>query len=54
MNKITVDNLINNMIEVIVTEVETSLNHSNLIFKLKTDNMTGRIIAKAIGKYNLD
>lgn len=54
MNKITVDNLINNMVEVIITEVDTSLNHSNLIVRVKTDNMTGRMIAKAIGKYNLD
>lgn len=54
MNKTIVDNLINNMIEVIVTEIETSLNHSNLIFKIKTDDMTSRLIAKAIVRYNMD
>lgn len=54
MNKITVDNLINNMVQVIITEVDTSLNHSNLIVRVKTDSMTSSLIAKSIARYGLD
>ena len=54
MNKTIVNKLIEEMVQVIITEVDTSLNHSNLIVRVKTDNMTGRIIAKSIVKYSID
>jgi len=53
-NKATIDRLINEMVTIIITEVDTAINKSNLIFKLKTDRMTGSLIAKSIGKYGLE
>lgn len=54
MNKQIVDNLIKEMVQVLITEVDTVLNKSNLIFKHKTDKMVGSLIAKSIGKYGLE
>lgn len=53
-NKAAVDELINEMIQVLTTEVDITINKSNLIFKHKTDKMTGSLIAKSIGKYGLE
>lgn len=54
MNRNKVNGLIENMVKVVVTETDTMINNSNLIVKVKTDNMTGRIIAKSIAKYSMD
>lgn len=53
-NKATIDELINEMIQVLITEVDITINKSNLVFKHKTDRMTGSLIAKSIGKYGLE
>jgi len=54
MNKNIVDNLIKEMVTVLITEVDVVINKSNLVFKHKTDKMTGSLIAKSIAKYGLD
>lgn len=54
MNRNKVNQLIENMVKVVITEVDTMINNSNLIVKIKTDAMTGRIIAKSIAKYSMD
>lgn len=54
MNKQIVDNLIKEMVQVLITEVDTMLNKSCLILKHKTDRMVGSLIAKSIGKYGLE
>lgn len=54
MNKQRVDQLINDMVKVVITEVDNAINKSNLIFKHKTDSKLGNLIAKSIGKYGLE
>lgn len=54
MNKVLVDNLINEMVKVIIADVDVMINNSNLIVKVKTDSMTSSLIAKSIAKYGLD
>lgn len=53
-NKAAVDRLITEMVQVLITEIDTTINKSNLIFNHKTDKMTGQLIAKSIGKYSLE
>lgn len=54
MNKNIVDNLIKGMVQVLIVEVDTVINKSNLIFTHKTDRTVGSLIAKSIGKYGLE
>lgn len=54
MNRNKVNQLIENMVKVVITEVDTMINNSNLIVKIKTDSMTSSLIAKSIAKYGLD
>lgn len=54
MKKVTIDKLINEMVKIIITEVDTMIDKSCLVFKYKTDRMTAKLISNAITKYGIE
>lgn len=54
MKKLTIDNLTNEMIQIIITEVDTMINKTCIVYQYKTDVMTAKLIANAITKYSIE
>lgn len=54
MKKVIIDQLVEEMIQILITEVNNTENKSNLIIVHKTHGLVGGLVKKSIGKYSLD
>ncbi len=49
-----IDEIMESLVKITVTELETALNKSYLISNYKTDSLIGKLIAQSVGKYKID
>ena len=54
MKKLIINQLVEEMIQILITEVNNTENKSNLIIVHKTNGLVGGLVKKSIGKYSLD